>query len=336
MFLVTGVVFPLAVLPDRRRGPRPAQPDHLVGRGRAARARARRARSSIGGEGSLWTAVTGTSAPDGITILVALFAHRGARYTRGDRDLPVERASRPGAGPARPDHRLVARRGGAGSEATQRGSSHADLRGQPAAGLRGGLPLDRRLHRQPRDARHPAPRGARRVHRPGARDRRRRCRVRVVRDASGRSPRRPSSFLDDDIAKFMEEAAARRASGAEASDRGGTYERALRVIGHWIDTQHPKDVFLFEQGGAVRRPAPPRGAGGLAPRARRVHPGRHRAASSPMGPALRVPAAAGDRRAGARRAAEPRPDTPGSARPVTRRAARGTIGRIAKPERRPR
>ena len=25
---------------------------------------------------------------------------------------------------------------------------------------------------------------------------------------------------------------------------------ALRVIGHWLDGQKPKDVFLFEQGGA--------------------------------------------------------------------------------------
>ncbi len=58
------------------------------------------------------------------------------------------------------------------------------------------------------------------------------------------------SFLDDDIAKFMEEAAARRASGGGASEKGGQYERALRVIGHWMDTQHPKDVFLFEQGGS--------------------------------------------------------------------------------------
>ena len=37
-----------------------------------------------------------------------LVRDRGARYTRGDRDLPVERASRTGAGAARPDHRLVA------------------------------------------------------------------------------------------------------------------------------------------------------------------------------------------------------------------------------------
>jgi hypothetical protein len=58
------------------------------------------------------------------------------------------------------------------------------------------------------------------------------------------------SFLDDDIAKFMEEAAGRRATGTDSSDKGGQYERALRVIGHWMDTQHPKDVFLFEQAGS--------------------------------------------------------------------------------------
>jgi hypothetical protein len=62
------------------------------------------------------------------------------------------------------------------------------------------------------------------------------------------------SFLDDDIAKFMEEAAGRRgaeplpasATGAAAS----AYEHALRVIGRWMDEQRPKDVFLFEQDGS--------------------------------------------------------------------------------------
>jgi hypothetical protein len=61
------------------------------------------------------------------------------------------------------------------------------------------------------------------------------------------------SFLDEDIAKFMEEAAKRRgavASGAEAEPVAGQHEQALRVIGHWIDQQKPKDVFLFEQEGA--------------------------------------------------------------------------------------
>jgi hypothetical protein len=69
-------------------------------------------------------------------------------------------------------------------------------------------------------------------------------------EAVGTISKETLSFLDEDIARFMEEAAARRASGAAAVDRGGSYERALRVIGHWMDTQHPKDVFLFEQGGS--------------------------------------------------------------------------------------
>ena len=58
------------------------------------------------------------------------------------------------------------------------------------------------------------------------------------------------SFLDEDIAKFMEEAAKRRGSPAPPEPGAGTHERALRVIGHWIDEQKPKDVFLFEQEGA--------------------------------------------------------------------------------------
>ncbi len=58
------------------------------------------------------------------------------------------------------------------------------------------------------------------------------------------------SFFDDDIAKFMEEAAARRGGEQPGAAEAGAHERALRVIGHWIDSQKPKDVFLFEQDGA--------------------------------------------------------------------------------------
>lgn len=58
------------------------------------------------------------------------------------------------------------------------------------------------------------------------------------------------SFLDDDIARFMEEAAARRGTAATQGTHAGSYESALRVIGRWVDEQRPKDVFLFEQGGA--------------------------------------------------------------------------------------
>jgi ABC-2 type transport system permease protein len=81
MFLVSGVVFPLAVLPPPLQvigllnpvtwwveGVRIAVAPYLP--------------TSIGGTGSVWTAVTGTSAPDGATILIALLL-TGAVVTLG-------------------------------------------------------------------------------------------------------------------------------------------------------------------------------------------------------------------------------------------------------------
>ena len=64
------------------------------------------------------------------------------------------------------------------------------------------------------------------------------------------------TYLDEDIAKFMEEALKRRGSGEPpGSPQAGPHERGLRVIGRWMDEQKPRDVFLFEQDGAdvVRR-----------------------------------------------------------------------------------
>ncbi len=59
------------------------------------------------------------------------------------------------------------------------------------------------------------------------------------------------TFVDDDIAKFMEEAATRRNTGQPAvRPTAGPHEQGLRVIGRWVDEQKPKDVFLFEQDGA--------------------------------------------------------------------------------------
>ena len=72
MFLLTGVVFPLAVLPDFAEVLGLINPITWWVEG-VRRAIVPGGPTSIGGEGSLWTAVTGTSAPDGITILVALF-----------------------------------------------------------------------------------------------------------------------------------------------------------------------------------------------------------------------------------------------------------------------
>jgi ABC-2 type transport system permease protein len=73
MFLVSGVVFPLAVLPD------PVEAVGLLNPVTWWVAGVRMAvvpdgPGSIGGTGSLWTAVTGSAAPDAVVILFALFA----------------------------------------------------------------------------------------------------------------------------------------------------------------------------------------------------------------------------------------------------------------------
>jgi hypothetical protein len=60
------------------------------------------------------------------------------------------------------------------------------------------------------------------------------------------------TFLDDDIARFMDEAAARRGRAAPgpAAHEAGFYETAFRVLGRYMDEQKPRDVFFFEQDGA--------------------------------------------------------------------------------------
>ena len=59
------------------------------------------------------------------------------------------------------------------------------------------------------------------------------------------------TFLDDDIARFMDEAAARRGSQEAAPPHNaGHYENAFRVLGRYMDEQKPRDVFFFEQDGA--------------------------------------------------------------------------------------
>ena len=70
-------------------------------------------------------------------------------------------------------------------------------------------------------------------------------------ESMGQIDKETLTFLDEDIARFMEEAVARRGKG-EAADvtHPGTYQRALRVIGRYIDDQKPRDIFLFEQDGA--------------------------------------------------------------------------------------
>jgi hypothetical protein len=60
------------------------------------------------------------------------------------------------------------------------------------------------------------------------------------------------TFLDDDIARFMEEGHARRDNVQRAVTWGqaGYYEQAFRVVGRYVDEQKPRDIFFFEQDGA--------------------------------------------------------------------------------------
>jgi hypothetical protein len=72
------------------------------------------------------------------------------------------------------------------------------------------------------------------------------------------------TFLDDDIGRFMEEAISRRGQGETAPDAGeaGYYESAFRVLGRYMDSQKPRDVFFFEQEGSFVLRLLPMGASG--------------------------------------------------------------------------
>ncbi len=72
------------------------------------------------------------------------------------------------------------------------------------------------------------------------------------RDAMGRQTKETIRIGDDELSRFMDEGLARRGQGAPSADGlgPGYYERALRVVGRYIDEQMPRDVFLLEQDGA--------------------------------------------------------------------------------------
>ncbi len=70
-------------------------------------------------------------------------------------------------------------------------------------------------------------------------------------ESLGQVAKETMTFLDEDIGRFMDEAVARRGSGAqEQLPPPGRYEHAFRVIGHYVDEQKPKDMFFFEQEGS--------------------------------------------------------------------------------------
>jgi hypothetical protein len=70
-------------------------------------------------------------------------------------------------------------------------------------------------------------------------------------DTMGTQTKETLTFLDDDIARFMEESLARRGHPSPEPERdAGHYENAFRVLGRYMDEQKPHDVFFFEQAGA--------------------------------------------------------------------------------------
>ena len=72
-------------------------------------------------------------------------------------------------------------------------------------------------------------------------------------ESIGTQSKETLTFLDDDIARFMEEAATRRGMGEVATPpphQAAYYETAFRVLGRYVDEQKPRDVFFFEQEGA--------------------------------------------------------------------------------------
>jgi hypothetical protein len=70
-------------------------------------------------------------------------------------------------------------------------------------------------------------------------------------ESMGSQNKETLTFLDDDIARFMEESIARRGQPEPPPARdAGFYENSMRVIGRYIDEQKPRDVFFFEQDGA--------------------------------------------------------------------------------------
>ena len=71
-------------------------------------------------------------------------------------------------------------------------------------------------------------------------------------ETPGHQVKETLTFLDDDIARFMEEGHARRGKPHPTATWGqaGYYEQAFRVVGRYVDEQKPRDIFFFEQDGA--------------------------------------------------------------------------------------
>jgi hypothetical protein len=80
-------------------------------------------------------------------------------------------------------------------------------------------------------------------------------------EALGKATRVTVTLEDEQVAGFMDEALARRGEGGEPSPK--QFEAQLRVIGKYLDEQHPKDIFFFELDGSYVIRLSVAGQGGL-------------------------------------------------------------------------
>ena len=257
------------VLPPGRAGRRPPGAADVVARGRPPGRSSRMPDLGIGGTGSLWTQLTGTAAPDPHGILAALLVTTAVVYTRCA-GVPTAGASTAPRSAAllRPDHRVL-------TPADPGDPTDAHLRGHARARTTKRCCAHRRRSSTNAPcARCCSPR------RPTASSSRAWPAAPIGPAWSEDAPvqKETYTFLDDDIARFMEEAAAgaaRGAPGAGPGQPGRTSGRSACSAGYF-DQQKPRDVFFFEQDGAYVRAAADGRHGRGAPRAGRVHARRGR------------------------------------------------------------
>ena len=72
-------------------------------------------------------------------------------------------------------------------------------------------------------------------------------------ESSGQLAKRTYELLDEQVAQLIDEALAHRGTASDPHPHveiANFYEQAMRVLGAWLDSQRPRDLFFFEQDGS--------------------------------------------------------------------------------------
>jgi len=72
-------------------------------------------------------------------------------------------------------------------------------------------------------------------------------------DHMGTIAKRTYELLDDQVGQLMDERASHRGEDQSTVPHAALenyYEQAMRIIGSWVDQQHARDLFFFEQDGS--------------------------------------------------------------------------------------